>query len=47
MAIKFGKETKRSETNAEGKKLTSQKGRKTTAQKAKAVAKGKTTIKSK
>jgi hypothetical protein len=47
MAIKFGKEPKRAETNAEGRKLTSQKGRKATTQKAKAVAKGKTAIKKK
>lgn len=47
MAIKFGKEPKRAETNAEGKRLTSQKGRKVTSQKAKAVAKGKTAIKKK
>ena len=47
MAIKFGKEPKRAETNAEGRKLTSQKGRKVTTQKAKAVARGKTAIKKK
>ena len=47
MAIKFGKEPKRAETNAEGKKVTSQKGRKVTSQKAPAIAKSKTRVKKK